>query len=71
MGPKKLRTRKTDAKRRLTIAWLYSTGIWTQQELADLFGISKGRVNQIINDTYGEMESVAHEFRPKIAVVEP
>ena len=63
MPLRSIRRRKTDSRDRLSIAWLYSTGMWKQYELAELFGVSTGRISQIINDTYGEMESVADEIK--------
>ena len=58
MQRRKLRKRKTGERERIGIAFLYSTGLWTMKELGETFGVSTGRVSQIVNDTYGEMDEI-------------
>lgn len=60
----KCRTRKTSARDRASISLLYATGWWTMRDLAERFGITSGRVSQIVNDTYNEAGAVAHDLNP-------
>lgn len=52
---RKSRTRILSQKDKIAICRLYQSGGWTQQELADMFGVSQPRISIIINNKLGEM----------------
>jgi len=45
-------------KEKRAVVLLHGTGEWNGREIADLFGITPGRVSQLIRDTYGEQEAL-------------
>lgn len=48
-------------KKKRTIIELHRSGEWTGAELSRLFGITAGRVSQLVRDTYGEHEALGVE----------
>ena len=54
---RRMRKRLTDEHKR-AIWILVHTSSLKKTEIADLFGISRSRVSQIVNDTYGEHEAL-------------
>ncbi len=37
---------------------LHESGEWNGREIAELFGITPGRVSQLVRDIYGEREAL-------------
>ena len=56
---------KLSKEDKLMILQLWETGAWTQQTLADKFGVHKSRVNHIVNDTYGEHKNIGDSDGPQ------
>jgi len=50
--------RRLKAKQKRAIITLHKTGEWNGRELANLFGITAGRVSQLVRDTYNEREAL-------------
>lgn len=51
---KQTRTRKTTSRQRRAVCLLYATDEWTMNDIGILFGITQGRVSQIVTNYYGE-----------------
>jgi len=45
---------KLQEKDKKTIVEMYKTDRYTMAELGKMFGISRGRVSQLVNDNYSE-----------------
>ncbi len=59
---RRMRKRLTDEEKRAIWILVHTTKM-KKTKIADLFGITRSRVSQIINNTYGEHESLGLEFR--------
>ena len=53
-------TRKRLERRikRAILVLYYKTGDWSQSDLGRLFGITRGRVSQIVNNYYNEFDGL-------------
>tara|TARA_R100000329_G_scaffold74688_1_gene64634 strand:- start:66 stop:260 length:195 start_codon:yes stop_codon:yes gene_type:complete len=45
-------------KQKRAILILHESGEWNGREIAELFGITPGRVSQLVRDIYGEREAL-------------
>jgi len=45
-------------KQKRAILILHESGEWNGREIADLFGVTPGRVSQLVRNIYGEREAL-------------